>query len=67
MSLEALTDREMEVLRLLCTEMSGPEIAKALYVSVNTVKAHLKGIYGKLDVHSRRDAIVKSRALDLLP
>jgi LuxR family maltose regulon positive regulatory protein len=53
----------MEVLRLLRTELSGPEIAQELYVSVNTVKTHTKRIYDKLGAHSRYEAV--GRALEL--
>jgi LuxR family maltose regulon positive regulatory protein len=64
-ALEALTDREREVLRLLSTELSGPEIARQLYVSVNTVKTHTKRIYDKLGVHSRYEAIERAQQLGL--
>jgi LuxR family maltose regulon positive regulatory protein len=61
-----LTERELAVLRQLPLQLSNPEIARRLYVSVNTVKSHLKSIYRKLGVASRRDAITRARALDLL-
>ena len=54
---EELTDRELAVLRLLDTDLSRREIGAALYVSLNTVKTHVRGIYAKLDVRSRRDAV----------
>jgi LuxR family maltose regulon positive regulatory protein len=63
---EPLTERELEVLRLLAAGMSSPEIAQHFVVSINTVKTQIKSIYGKLDVHSREDAIAKARALRLL-
>ncbi|HEX6695850.1 MAG TPA: LuxR C-terminal-related transcriptional regulator, partial [Solirubrobacteraceae bacterium] len=63
---EALTERELAILRYLPTIMSNREIARQLYVSVNTVKTHLKQIYRKLGVASRRDAIVRARELHLL-
>jgi len=60
---EELSEREREVLRLLATELSGPEIARALYVSVNTLRTHTKHIFSKLDVNTRRAAV--RRAVDL--
>jgi len=45
---------------------SNPEIARALYVEVNTVKTHVKHLYGKLGVHSRMHAVSRARALALL-
>jgi LuxR family maltose regulon positive regulatory protein len=64
--LEPLSDRELEVLRLLRTDLSGPEIAAQLVVSLNTVKTHVKRIYSKLDVHSRYEAVERAKELDLL-
>jgi LuxR family maltose regulon positive regulatory protein len=64
---EALTERELEVLRLFAAGMTSPEIARHFVVSINTVKTQLKSVYGKLDAHSRAEAIAKARALDLLP
>jgi LuxR family maltose regulon positive regulatory protein len=66
-SLEALTERELEVLRLFAAGMTSPEIAQHFVVSINTVKTQLKSIYSKLDTHSRAEAIAKARALHLLP
>jgi LuxR family maltose regulon positive regulatory protein len=63
---EALTDRELAILRYLPTIMSNREIARQLYVSVNTVKTHLKQVYRKLGVTSRRAAIDRARELHLL-
>lgn len=60
---EPLTDRELTVLSLLPTLMSNAEIADELYVSVNTVKAHLKSLYRKLDVTSRRAAVLRGAHL----
>jgi LuxR family maltose regulon positive regulatory protein len=51
---------------LLVAGRSGPEIADALVVAPSTVKTHLKSIYGKLDVHSRDQAIARVRELRLL-
>jgi LuxR family maltose regulon positive regulatory protein len=64
--LEPLSDRELDVLRLLNTDLSGPEIAAELVVSVNTVRTHIRRIYSKLDVHSRYEAVVRANELDLL-
>lgn len=61
-----LTDREQQVLRQLPSRLSNIEIAAALYVSENTVKSHLKSIYRKLGVRTRRDAISRARTLGLL-
>jgi LuxR family maltose regulon positive regulatory protein len=63
---EALSDRETAVLRYLPTMMSNQEIATELFVSVNTVKTHLKAIYRKLDVEDRRGAVRRARELTLL-
>jgi LuxR family transcriptional regulator, maltose regulon positive regulatory protein len=60
---EELSEREREVLRLLATELSGPEIAGQLYISVNTLRTHTKHIFQKLDVNTRRAAV--RRAMDL--
>ena len=63
---EPLTEREREVLRLLAAGQSNPEIARTLYVEVNTVKTHVKNLYGKLGVHSRVEAVRRARELTLL-
>lgn len=64
--IEELSDRELEVLRLLCAGLSNKQITDELFISTNTVKTHLKNIYGKLSVHSRAEAILKAQELDLL-
>ena len=64
---DALTERELEVLRLFAAGMTSPEIAEHFVVSINTVKTQLKSIYSKLEAHSRAEAIAKARALHLLP
>jgi LuxR family transcriptional regulator, maltose regulon positive regulatory protein len=64
--LEPLSERELTVLRYLPTMMSNAEIAAEMFVSVNTVKTHLKHIYRKLDVSERRDAVRRGRELRLL-
>ena len=62
---EPLTDRELIVLEYLPTMMTNAEIAERLFVSVNTVKAHLKSIFRKLDVSSRRQAVQRAKELGL--
>jgi LuxR family maltose regulon positive regulatory protein len=64
--IDALSERELEVLRLLDSESNGPEIARALMVSLNTMRTHTKNIYGKLGVSSRRAAVRRAEELDLL-
>ena len=63
---EHLTERELVVLRYLPTMLKAAEIASDLYVSVNTVKQHNKSIYRKLGAATRRDAVDRARALNLL-
>jgi LuxR family maltose regulon positive regulatory protein len=64
--IEPLSERELDVLRLLGTELSGPEIADRLSVSLNTVRTHTKNIYGKLGVNSRRAAVRRAEEAGLL-
>lgn len=64
--LAPLTNRERSVLMLLPTMMSNNEIADELYVSVNTVKVHLKSLYRKLGVSNRREAVTAARSLGLM-
>jgi LuxR family maltose regulon positive regulatory protein len=63
---ESLSDRELEVLRLVAAGMTNREIATKLVLSVGTVKWHLHNIYGKLQVHNRTQAVAKARHLRLL-
>ncbi|HYN71894.1 MAG TPA: LuxR C-terminal-related transcriptional regulator [Nakamurella sp.] len=63
---EPLTDREMGVLRLLPSMLSNTEIADELFISVNTVKVHLKSLYRKLDVANRRGAVRRGYSLRLI-
>jgi LuxR family transcriptional regulator, maltose regulon positive regulatory protein len=63
---DELSEREREVLRLLATELSGPEIAGHLFVSVNTLRTHTKHIFQKLDVNTRRAAVRRAGELGLL-
>ena len=65
--IEPLSDRELEVLRLLGTDLDGPEIARELMVSLNTVRTHTKNIYAKLAVTSRRAAVRRAAELGLPP
>jgi LuxR family transcriptional regulator, maltose regulon positive regulatory protein len=62
----ALSRREREVLRYVPSAMSAAEIGAELYVSVNTVKAHLRSIYRKLGVSRRRDAVIQAHRHGLL-
>jgi LuxR family maltose regulon positive regulatory protein len=64
--IEPLSERELEVLRLLRSELDGPEMAAALFVSLNTLRTHTKNIYAKLGVGSRRAAIQRASELGLL-
>jgi LuxR family transcriptional regulator, maltose regulon positive regulatory protein len=63
---EDLSERELSVLRLLRTDLTQREIGEHLYLSFNTVKSHTRSIFRKLDVSTRRDAIVRARDLGLL-
>jgi len=63
---EPLSKRELEVLRLLGTDLDGPDIARELVVSLNTVRTHTKNIYAKLGVNNRRAAVRRAEQLDLL-
>jgi LuxR family transcriptional regulator, maltose regulon positive regulatory protein len=63
---EGLSERERDVLRLLATELSGPEIAGELFVSVNTLRTHTKHIFSKLDVNTRRAAVRRAADRGLL-
>jgi len=64
--IEPLSDRELEVLRLFKTELSGPEIARELVIALSTVRTHTKGIYSKLNVNSRRAAVKRATELNLI-
>jgi LuxR family maltose regulon positive regulatory protein len=63
---EPLTDRELQVLKLLATTLATDEIADELVVSVNTVRMHTKNIYSKLGAHSRMEATLIGRKLGLI-
>jgi LuxR family maltose regulon positive regulatory protein len=64
--IQPLSDREVDVLRLLRTDLGGPEIARELVVSLNTVRTHTKNIYAKLGVNNRRAAVRRAEELHLL-
>jgi LuxR family maltose regulon positive regulatory protein len=64
--LEPLSDREMQVLELIAEGLSNPEIALQLAISLPTVKSHTRNMYGKLGVHSRKQAVAKARNLGIL-
>jgi LuxR family transcriptional regulator, maltose regulon positive regulatory protein len=63
---EPLSDAEIRVLRYLPTKLSVPDIADQLYLSVNTVKTHMRHLYDKLGAHRRHEAVEQARALGLL-
>jgi LuxR family maltose regulon positive regulatory protein len=63
---EELSERELEVLRLLATELSQREIGESLYLSFHTVHSHTKAIYRKLDVSGREAAVERASQLGIL-
>ena len=63
---EPLNERELTVLRFLPTNLSAAEIGAELFLSVNTVKTHMRKLYAKLDVHTRAEAVQRGRALGML-
>jgi len=63
--IEPLSARELDVLRLLGTDLDGPEIARNLIVSLNTVRTHTRNVYAKLGVNNRRAAVRRAKELDL--
>ncbi len=64
--IEPLSQRELDVLRLFATELSGPEIARELVIGLSTVRTHTKRIYGKLNVTNRRAAVQRAIELNLI-
>jgi LuxR family maltose regulon positive regulatory protein len=62
----ALSERELQVLRLLKTELTGPEMARDLFVSLNTVRTHIKHIFAKLEVSSRATAVRRGQERGLI-
>jgi LuxR family transcriptional regulator, maltose regulon positive regulatory protein len=63
---EPLSQRELDVLRLLSSDLDGPDIARELTVSLNTLRTHTRSIYAKLGVNSRRAAVRQAAELNLL-
>ena len=63
---DSLSERELQVLRLLDTELSGPQIARELFVSHNTLRTHTKHIFTKLEVTTRRAAVRRARERGLM-
>jgi LuxR family maltose regulon positive regulatory protein len=61
-----LSERELTILRLLASKLSQREIGSELYISLNTVKGHVRNIFRKLGVSTRTDAVERGRALDLI-
>lgn len=64
--IEPLSERELEVLQLIAAGKSNREIARELIVTVGTVKKHINNIFGKLDAHSRTQAVARARELNLV-
>ena len=64
--MEPLSERELDVLRLLESELSGPDIARELTLSIATVRTHTRNIYAKLGVNNRRAAVRRAAELGLL-
>jgi len=64
--IEPLTDRELDVLRLMAKGLKYKEIAARLFISLNTVRFHVKAIYGKLNVNNRTKAVERARQLRIL-
>ena len=63
---DELSPSELRVLRYLPTNLTRPEIAQELYVSVNTVNTHIRNVYSKLGAHDRSSAVQRARELRLL-
>jgi LuxR family maltose regulon positive regulatory protein len=62
---DELSDRELDVLRLLRSDLSGPDVARELHVSLNTLRTHTKHIYTKLGATNRREAVIRAAELGL--
>ena len=63
---EQLSERELDILNLIAIGLTNQEIANKLFISLNTVKTHMKNIYAKLNVHNRTQAVARAQALNLL-
>jgi LuxR family transcriptional regulator, maltose regulon positive regulatory protein len=64
--LEPLSERELDVLRLLATDLDGPEIAREITVSLSTMRTHTRSIFNKLGVSSRRAAVRRAQELKII-
>jgi LuxR family maltose regulon positive regulatory protein len=64
---EPLSERELEVLRLIAQGLSNREIGERLFLALDTVKGHNRRIFGKLSVQRRTEAVAKARSLGILP
>ena len=64
--IEPLSKRELEVLKMLTTDLSGPEIADQLHIALTTLRFHTRNIYGKLEVKNRRSAVRKAQEINLI-
>jgi LuxR family maltose regulon positive regulatory protein len=62
-----LSQRELEVLRLIAQGLSNREISERLFLALDTIKGHNRRIFGKLSVQRRSEAVVKARSLGILP
>ena len=65
--MDALSEREIEVLQLIANGLTNQAIADQLYLSLHTVKVHARNIYSKLDVSNRTQAVAKARSTGILP
>jgi LuxR family maltose regulon positive regulatory protein len=65
--IEPLSERELEVLQLIGDGLSNQDVGEKLFISLHTVKAHTRNIYGKIGAHSRTEAVAKARAFGILP
>jgi LuxR family maltose regulon positive regulatory protein len=63
---EPLSERELEVLRLLAAGYKYKEVAERLVISMNTVRSHTKNVYSKLNVNNRTQAIARAKELNML-
>jgi LuxR family maltose regulon positive regulatory protein len=63
---EPLSQREKDILRMLQTELTGPEIARELVIALSTVRTHTKRIYSKLNVNNRRAAVKRATEMNLI-